>query len=292
MDASNGSFPAVYVRVPTAEHTHTAIMLHGRGSTSSGFAEELFSGRLSKQPGNLASHLPGWRWVFPSSRMLWSTAFQEEMPAWFEAHSLTDITAKQNLQMDGLREAVGYLIQILDVEVERLGGVSMNVVLGGISQGAAVGLWTLLCQRRATSRIGGFVGASCWLPFALDVERFLEGVCNTERLESSSVSETSEAFTFVNSMMGATRQLLLEYGGSHALPSTPVFLGHGTDDAYVDVSLGRQARAVLTKIGILVQWKEYAGAEEEGHWFKEPEELDDIAAFFQAIGKHKSRLTQ
>lgn len=129
----------------------------------------------------------------------------------------------------------------------------MNVVLGGISQGAAVGLWTLLCQTRATSRIGGFVGASCWLPFALDVERFLEGVCNIEELESSSVSETSEALTFVQSMMRATRQLLLEYGGSHALPSTPVFLGQGNDDAYVDVLLGCPARDVLAKIGIVVQ---------------------------------------
>jgi len=112
MDASNGSFPAIYVRVPTAEHTHTAIMLHGRGSTGTELADELFPGRLSKQPGNLASHLPGWRWVFPSSRTLWSTAFREEMPAWFETHSLIDTIAKQNLQMDGLREAVGYLLHI------------------------------------------------------------------------------------------------------------------------------------------------------------------------------------
>ncbi|MCJ1365611.1 hypothetical protein MMC16_004736 [Acarospora aff. strigata] len=265
-------------------------MLHGRGSTGAEFAEELFSGRLSKQDGYLASHFPGWRWVFPSCRMLWSTAFQEEMPAWFEAHSLTDITAKQNLQMDGIRESVDYLLQILKVEVERLGGVSINIVLGGISQGAAVGLWTLLCQTRAKSRIGGFVGASCWLPFAVDVERFLGGVCNTKNLESSSISETSDALTFVESMLGATKQSLLENGGSHALPSTPVFLGHGIDDAYVDISLGRQARDVLAKIGIVVQWKEYAGAEEEGHWLKEPEKLEDIAAFLRAIGTHEERV--
>lgn len=52
----------------------------------------------------------------------------------------------------------------------------------------------------------------------------------------------------------------------------------------------RQARDILAKIGIVVQWKQYAGADEEGHWLKEPEELDDIAAFFQAIGKHEKRL--
>ncbi len=183
----NSSFPAGYVQVPTAEHTHTAVMLHGRGSTGPEFAEELFSAKLSEQHTNLTSQFPSWRWVFPSSRMRWSTAFQEEMPAWFEAHSLTDLSVRQDLQMDGIRESVGYLLQILDVEVQRLGGASKNVVLGGISQGAAVGLWALLCQTRTTSRLGGFVSASCWLPFAVDIERYLEGPCNAEKLESSSV---------------------------------------------------------------------------------------------------------
>jgi hypothetical protein len=33
----------------------------------------------------LPSRFPGWRWVFPSSRILWSSTFREEMPAWFDA---------------------------------------------------------------------------------------------------------------------------------------------------------------------------------------------------------------
>jgi predicted esterase len=62
-----------------------------------------------------------------------------------------------------------------------------------------------------------------------------------------------------------------------------VFLGHGTDDAFVDVELGRQARGVLSRAGCIVEWKEYAGAEQEGHWLKAPEEMDDIAHFLQRI---------
>jgi predicted esterase len=61
---------------------------------------------------------------------------------------------------------------------------------------------------------------------------------------------------------------------------TPVFLGHGSDDAWVDVELGRNVRNVLTGFGMNVVWKEYTGAEEEGHWLKEPEEFDDILLFF------------
>lgn len=60
--------------------------------------------------------------------------------------------------------------------------------------------------------------------------------------------------------------------------STPVFLGHGIDDAVVNVELGQQARDTLDEIGFRIEWKEYLGGESEGHWLT-PDEIDDIAAF-------------
>lgn len=33
-------------------------------------------------------------------------------------------------------------------------------------------------------------------------------------------------------------------------------------------------------VGFQVDWREYVGAAEEGHWLKEPEELDAIAEFW------------
>lgn len=260
-------------------------MLHGRGSSGIEFSEDLFTSRLSEANENLPSRFPGWRWVFPSSRMLWSTAFEEEMPAWFEAHSLTDITARQDLQTDGIKESVGYITKIIDDEVERLGGAAEKLVLGGISQGAAVGLWTLLCRSHSTRRIAGFVGVSCWLPFAADIQYFLGETASAERESSGPVPETPQALRFVQSTMAATRASLDLHQRTHSLLSTPVFLGHGIDDAYVDIALGIQAKEVLTKIGLTVQWREYTGAEEEGHWLKEPDELDDIADFLKAVGK-------
>ena len=207
------------------------------------------------------------------------------MPAWFDAYSLTDITAKQDLQLDGIRESVEYLIGILDEEIERLGGVGENLVLAGISQGAAVGLWTLLCRSRSTSRIGGFVGASCWLPLADDIEIFFGEKPKAAEQTSGATVEFSEALRSVESTMAATKASLIDHHSVHSLQSTPVLLGHGVDDAYVDVELGKQARDILTKIGLVVQWREYTGAEEERHWLKDPEQLNDIVEFLDAVGE-------
>ena len=92
--------------------------------------------------------LPGRLWVFPSSRELWSTVFQEEIAAWFEAHFLTDVTARQDLQTEGIRESVRYIEGILEDEIDKLRGPAENLVLGGIRQGGEIGLWTLFCASK------------------------------------------------------------------------------------------------------------------------------------------------
>ncbi|KAL2209270.1 alpha/beta-hydrolase [Sarocladium strictum] len=268
-DELPSEFGPVFLLEPSVTHTHTAILLHGRGSTGEEFAEELSETLLSDQQ-TLMQALPSWRWVFPSSQELWNPLFEERMPAWFEAHSLTEITAKQDLQSSGIRDAVGYLEGIWKSEVERLGGQASNVVLGGVSQGGAIGMWTMLSIKSKTPSTipGAFVGASTWLPFVTDVEAFLTQF-------NSDKSQQSDGMEFVKSMLGSHSE--------NVLPPTPVFLGHGTDDAYVDVELGRQARGVFSRAGCIVEWKEYAGAEQEGHWLKAPEEMDDIAHFLQRI---------
>ncbi len=280
--AGASSFGPVHVLEPESRHTHTAILLHERGSTGEEFAEELLDSRPSDQQ-TLAQKLPGWRWVFPSSRELWSTSFEEEMPAWFEAHSLTDITARQDLQSAGIRESVRHLEAILSDEIERLGGMAEKVVLGGISQGGAIGMWTLLCRGGSARRLGAFVGASTWLPFAANLETLLgqDEVHDSEDREAG--RESSEADAFVGSMMATLKGSLAHPHDSKPFLSTPVLLGHGVDDAYVDIELGRQAKRVLDRIGLAVEWKEYSGAEQEGHWLKVPEEVDDIASFLKQL---------
>jgi predicted esterase len=62
------------------------------------------------------------------------------------------------------------------------------------------------------------------------------------------------------------------------LYNTPYFLGHGTADEKVSVRLGLQSRDTLLQLGQDVTWKQYDGW---GHWYKAPDELDDIACFLR-----------
>ncbi|KAL2179726.1 Alpha/Beta hydrolase protein [Thermothelomyces heterothallicus CBS 202.75] len=294
-------FGPVHVLEPRTEHTHTIILLHGRGSNGEEFAQELLESKLSN--GNtLQEQLPTWRWVFPSSAELWSTAFQETMPAWFEAHSLTDVASRQDLQMAGIRDSVQYVTRLLDEETARMGGAAHRVVLGGISQGGAVAMWTLLCagDRDVARRLGGFVGASTWLPFAENLERYLGGQNrtnhdapgNNEAMgdevtggdDDDDDVQVSEADAFVKAMTASARRTPHQRDASQAdRHPVPVFLAHGTDDAFVDVELGRHAARVLRKVGMKVSWTEYSGADQEGHWLKEPEEFDDIVCFLESV---------
>ncbi|KAK0669407.1 hypothetical protein QBC41DRAFT_355806 [Cercophora samala] len=131
-------------------------------------------------------------------------------------------------------------------------------------------MWSLLCQTRLDRRLGALVATNTWLPFAKNIEKILGGRRN------ASQDDRSDSDVFVESMTSAWTTV-----PSPSLLSTPVFLGHGTDDAMVDVQLGRDARDVLAKVGFQVEWKEYSGAELEGHWIKVPEEVDDITAFLK-----------
>ena len=271
-------FGPAHVLHPPADqrHTHTIVMLHGRDTDAEDFAEELMSSTLSDGR-SLQDALPGWRWVFPSSQELWSTTFQEFMPAWFEAHSLTDIKARQDLQMEGIRASVEYIQGVLDEEIVRLDGQNDKVIFGGISQGGAVGLWTLLCQVDPKMLPRAFVGASTWIPFDEDVYSILSSTHESNQLASPSSNDD-----FVKTMLASRLRLVRD---GQPLPQVPVSLGHGVDDAYVDVDLGKNAKKILSKAGFEVEWKEYSGAEQEGHWFQVPNQMDDILEFLLRMGK-------
>ncbi|CAK7215662.1 hypothetical protein SCUCBS95973_002551 [Sporothrix curviconia] len=293
------SFGPVYTVEPRPghPHTHTAVLLHGRGSTGEEFADELFGTALSNpQTPSLADCLPSWRWVFPSAPSTWNATFEEWMPAWFEAHSLADPTARQDLQQPGLQASVQHVWDIMGHERQRLGEVGeareaasladahadSRLVLGGISLGGAVALWCLLGTDAPMRPLGGFVAVSTWLPFAEDIRRCLympqveDGPLALPALVQRLTAPLRQHLQLQKAAAGDADTSVL---------TTPVFLGHGRDDAYVDVQLGQQVRQLLADAGFAsVEWHDYEGAEQEGHWLKEPEEMDDLARFLATVG--------
>lgn len=69
---------------------------------------------------------------------------------------------------------------------------------------------------------------------------------------------------------------------------TRVFLSHTADDNVIDISLGKEMREILTRLGMHnVVWKEY---ETGGHWISEPEGFEDMVEFLsETLGLQSER---
>jgi uncharacterized protein YggL (DUF469 family) len=57
-----------------------------------------------------------------------------------------------------------------------------------------------------------------------------------------------------------------------------VFLGHGDADEKKPYALGHAAAETLQALGFDVTWRLYQNL---GHWYKVPDEIDDIVNFIQ-----------
>lgn len=259
-------------------HTHTIILLHGRGSNGAEFASDLLNGT------GVLQRLPQYKWIFPTAGLEWNDQFQEEMHSWFDVRSLSDPEFEQETQVLGLRRHVPLLVKLVESEVELLGGQSERLVFGGISQGMATAFWTLVHLAGRFSTIGGFVGLSGWMPFVTQFQQMLDAAGSREANDKSPQSlPLLLASQEARKLTGIPSDLELNRRDLSVFTPIPVFLAHGTDDAEVDVELGRTARKLLSRLSTVVTWREYRGAEQDGHWIKEPEELDDIVQFLNEV---------
>lgn len=266
-------FGETVIEEPEDEHTHTAIVLHGRGDL--GFYAD-FLDMPTSDGDPIPYKLSGWRWVFPQSKWRWNTVFHELLPGeWFEAWSLTDPTTRQDLQVEGIRESVEHVLKIMDEEIERLGGDARRLVLGGISQGAAIAMWTLLSQRDLKKMPVAVFLSHTWLPFAADIKECFVKHELPQRDESKKPEE-DEPRDAVLSMLAP-----FNYNPQAHGDKPPIFMGHDINDPFVDIELGRQAADVLSAGGYKVEWKEYAEHEtEDQHWFAY-DEMDDLYKFLE-----------
>ena len=156
-----------------------------------------------------------------------------------------------------------------------------NIILGGLSQGCAMGL---VCLLSIAFPIGGFIGMSGWLPFRNDIDGLLTGEGEDEDDPfGPDPADEEEAPDPAVKIIGYVRDLLSiddpkpPTRNDSAL-STPVFLGHGDADEKIRPSLGREACQAMKAIGFRVDWKSYEG---QGHWYKIPDEIDDIVDFIR-----------
>ncbi|KIH94166.1 phospholipase/carboxylesterase [Sporothrix brasiliensis 5110] len=280
--------PAPFVIEPTAPHTHTFILLHGLGSNGEKFGRELLETGIGSDGLDLPSRFPGAKFIFPTSRRRRSTAFRRSMlTQWFDIASPDDLSDRSHKQLAGLRESFAEILAIVEAQADcgvDAGIPRQNIVLGGLSQGCAMALICLIALERP---IGRFVGMSGWLPFQKEIEaRAGAGAAAVDRSELESVllggantAKYGPHRSLANGIDYVRELLQLENvvsDGTHAILSTPVFLGHGTADDKVKISLGEAAQYTMCRLGFDVAWKAYA---EQGHWYKIPDEIDDIVAF-------------
>lgn len=160
-------------------------------------------------------------------------------------------------------------------------------------------------------KLRAFVGMSGWLPFVNEIE----GIIDPTRVKSkdgvsfgvdeadvedddpfATSDDEGETLDGVSATINQPGEILKPVAkvrnfirdSLHLPPTadqcgtawqrTPVFLGHGMHDEKVKMAKGRRAAECLETVGIQVTWKEY----DEGHWYKVPEEIDDIGRYLQA----------
>lgn len=146
-------------------------------------------------------------------------------------------------------------------------GGTGKVVLGGFSQGCAMGVMLLLSgelERAGVNLeqdIGGFVGLSGWLPFR-------------RQLALSTVDSSHGSYSATQAHLRVMLELPpLENPGEEG-KSVPVWLASGLEDEKVKLIWGLGMRDMLRDLGMQVRLEVYS----IGHWWceKEMEDLRDV----------------
>ncbi|KAI1293388.1 acyl-protein thioesterase [Xylaria venustula] len=286
-----------YTVEPTETHKLTIIFLHGLGSNGERFGQEFLSTGRTSSGQTLFALLPSTRFVFPTAKWRRSSAFgRKKLTAWFDVARLEDPSYRQETQLQGLAESAAVIRGLLIEEVAQVG--AGNVVLGGISNGCAMALSVLLGLEFA---IGGFFGMCGYLPFRREIEGEVSGRCDAgsdgvgdgdednddsedDLFERSSSDDDGNdcsdepalrAFHFERDLL-CLDPLLDVTTVDQTASSTPIFLGHGDADEKKPYKQGEAAARTMRAAGYSVEWRLYAGL---GHWYKIPDEIDDIAEF-------------
>lgn len=169
---NKNTYPPPLSILPSSDrHTHTFILLHGRGSNANRFGYELLEST------GISTRLPTVKFVFPTASKRRSTVPKEtRINQWFDNYSLEDPGQRADLQIEGLCETSEFLRSLIGSEAKELGEGEQGlkkVILGGLSQGCAAGIFAFLGGgygnrngngNDTSETLGGFIGMSAWLP--------------------------------------------------------------------------------------------------------------------------------
>ena len=279
------------------DHQHTIILLHDLNQTAEPFMRDFIN--TTKIPHDL----PTVRFIFPTAKADTFGLFGQHkgLNQWFQVRDTYNPNTDADGQIPGLKETSCYLKVLIRQEARRLedlGRPSKNrgydlIIIGGLGQGAAAALFTLLSMEHT---LGGFIGMGGWLPFEGEIAALIRDVgtvpAEKGRKQSDEVGAEKASVKFqiqklvrcvldVENVCDPQSMLQLE---------TPIFLGHGDQDPTTWIGNGQRMRNVLDSwdgLGMTVVWKEYSGF---GHGWKghgrDPKDHDIVQFLRLVVGVH------
>ena len=265
--------PEPFILLPTKAHTHSLVLLHGLSTDGVIFGTDFMGNALDAKGCTLPQAFPHVKFIFPSGAPRRCTAFGGRlMHVWFDITTITDRTIGEDKQIEGLAESTTYLCRLIREEIavlELVGRSREDLVFGGFSQGCAMSTWVLL---NMGLKLGGYVGMSGWLPFRRQIDSVVKKGTdqNARRLNAIDYMRDTVPVPYLSHCPASER---LEGF------ATPVFLGHGCKDVKVRTAWGEQMRDTLRILGVDVVWKGYEALE---HWYKVPDEVEDISGFLRS----------
>lgn len=268
-------------------HTHTVIFLHGREDFGSDLARYFFDSK-SSDGRSLMDIYPSMRWVFPTAKLRYSaqrhfefssSSFAEALKGeeiisqWFDVWDINTPDFKQDLMIPGLGESIRQILNIITEEAQEV--PIERIILGGISQGCATAILTLLSSGIT---LGGFIGWCSWLPFQKNIECLPNG-CHTSKDDIAQHVRTILQIPAKENAKSDDNMTNLE-GSPSSISRTPVFLAHSRDDEIVPFAQGQELRQTIELLGHDVIWKDY---EDGGHWIQPKHGVDDMVAFLEKV---------
>lgn len=297
-------FPGPLVIAPTANHTRTIFLLHGRGSKADTFASEMAL---------LQKASPHAKLIFLQARKQRATVYKKSITRqWFDDWHLnpnlqsTDVVHSrydEGLQTSGLGATVSYLHGLIRAETALVGG-AQNVAIGGFSQGAAAALVTALLWDENES-LGGLVALSAWLPYTRQMADILEsGSSGDGEQDVPPGAEAPDDFDpferppspeELDQSVGGVQAALNWLRAEIDMPAdgdlrlrrvrtargdTSVLFCHGIDDHQVEPERSREASDFLSRLGIeSVERRSYASL---GHEVSD-RMVGDVVEFIQSV---------